>query len=306
MEKFKAKQERAADTVARNAEKKRTENMGDDVLLAEVLRKVIQVVDNMENGDGVLINSLHSMFIGNPLELGKKDAVTILACSLSLDKKAPDTEIQTRTKKDFQIFSDLISDEFVGASELFGTLMSSGKYKPPEDTVPALVAAGVADKTIPAADAARLTELFKVWLKGVSWAKCRLSSTNRPSLGSWNGWPWDDTEVAQRSLNRGLSGSNVEVAYQMMPALTSFPPTLEPYVLQLWTSSSGRTADLEGAILANHAAYKAVVEAREATKGSSSSAGAGKKAATAKAKPAKPAKSAKPKGKGKKTWSFSK
>lgn len=58
VEKFKAKQERAADTATRAAEKKRTVNMDDDVLMAEVLKKVVQVVDNMENGDGVLINSL--------------------------------------------------------------------------------------------------------------------------------------------------------------------------------------------------------------------------------------------------------
>jgi hypothetical protein len=115
VEKYKEKQAKAADAAARAAEAKRTTNMGDDALLTEVVAKVTQVVDNAVNGDGVEISTLH-LFIGNPLELGKKDAVTIVACRMSFEPKAPDSEIATRTKKDFQIFSDLVSEEFTGAS----------------------------------------------------------------------------------------------------------------------------------------------------------------------------------------------
>ena len=48
-----------------------------------------------------------------------------------------------------------LSKELMGASELFGTLMHSGKYKSPEAAVPAMIAQGVTDAIVPAADAKR-------------------------------------------------------------------------------------------------------------------------------------------------------
>ena len=134
--------------------------------------------------------------------------------------------------------------------------MHSGKYKSPEAAVPALIAEGVKDGIVPAADTKRLTELFQVWFKGVTWAKCQLSSTNRPSLGSWNGWPWDEQNVSERSLSRGLVGTNVQIHYQIWPYEEAFHPDLFPYVLQLWTSSAGRTDDIDTKIRATYEAYK--------------------------------------------------
>ena len=35
-------------------------------------------------------------------------------------------------------------------------------------------------------------------------------STNRPSLGSWNGWPWDSHNIAEKTaLLRNIKGKNV-------------------------------------------------------------------------------------------------
>ena len=84
VEKFKNKQAKEAEKAAKNAEEKRTSKMGDDALLTEVVTKVMQIVANAENGDGVEVNTLH-MFVGFPLELGKKDAVSVLACRMSLE-----------------------------------------------------------------------------------------------------------------------------------------------------------------------------------------------------------------------------
>ena len=110
VENFKHKQELAAGKKDAEAEKKRTAGMGDNALLNEVVAKVTRIIANAENGDGVGINTLH-MFIGSPNELGKKDAVSIIACrnSSSNDKPA-DSAIRTRSANDFKIFSDLVSD----------------------------------------------------------------------------------------------------------------------------------------------------------------------------------------------------
>ena len=64
--------------------------------------------------------------------------------------------------------------------------------------LPWQVAAGVAEGLVPAAEAARLGKLYQAWMKGVGWGKCQMTATNRPSLGSWNGWPCGAGLIAPR------------------------------------------------------------------------------------------------------------
>jgi hypothetical protein len=221
--------------------------MCDEASLAGVTSKVIQIVTNMENGDGIGIQSLH-MFINSPLDLVAKGAVTVFASNLTEKDKNHNlpSATSTRTIEDFKIFTKLVSQNFIGKSK---------EYETPEAAVPALITSGVADGCVPATEADRLVDLFKVWLRSVPWSKCRMNGTN---LGSKKGCPWDEQNVAARSLNRNLTGSNVSVKWQAVPFSTTFPPSFLSYSLELWTEANGRCVDLERAIRRTYRAYRAL------------------------------------------------
>lgn len=51
-----------------------------------------------------------------------------------------------------------------------------------------------------AAETARFVALCERWMRGVQWSKCFYSQRNRPSLGSWEGSPWEPEHVMLRLL----------------------------------------------------------------------------------------------------------
>jgi hypothetical protein len=51
-----------------------------------------------------------------------------------------------------------------------------------------------------AAETARFVALCERWMQGVQWSKCFYSQRNRPSLGSWEGSPWEPEHVMLRLL----------------------------------------------------------------------------------------------------------
>jgi hypothetical protein len=64
----------------------------------------------------------------------------------------------------------------------------------------ALLPALAADALSPE-DAERLLPLFRTWVGRTRLVKCAMSDTNRPSLASWKGWPWDLDRVMHRAFN---------------------------------------------------------------------------------------------------------
>ena len=135
--------------------------------------------------------------------------------------------------------------------------------------MPAIVQAGVSEGVIPKAEAARLTTLFSGWMKGVSWGKCVLSHTNRPSLGSWQGWPWDagDT-LAQRALSVGLKGKALQVICQWSTPEQIYgegDPMLGLFI-PVWSQEKGAIADPTAAVQEAVAAYAKVMAKKKAKK----------------------------------------
>ena len=68
-----------------------------------------------------------------------------------------------------------------------------------------------AEAWIAAEDTDRLKRKFRAWLAGVTWGKTYLSPTNRPSLASWDGHPWDADHIMSHS-DCGLLGGEVSTA----------------------------------------------------------------------------------------------
>eukprot|EP01052_Picozoa_sp_SAG31_P007110 SAG31_NODE_335_length_17509_cov_7.127972_12_plen_319_part_00 len=162
---------------------------------------------------------------------------------------------------DGKLLEGLLGDEDgFGASELLESFI--GRPGGLAKSMPAIVQAGVSEGAIPKAEAARLATLFSGWMKGVSWGKCQLSHTNRPSLGSWTGWPWEASDqIAMRALSVGLKGKALEVICEWSTPEEMYGKG-DPYVglfIPIWSQKEGAIADPAKAIEEAKAAYSRVM-----------------------------------------------
>lgn len=122
-----------------------------------------------------------------------------------------------------------------------------------------VVTAGILDNAgdeawIVPGDAENLKRKFKAWLSGVTWGKTYISSTNRPSLASWQGDPWSAEHIMTYrgcGLLSGLSPNSplvvrwgglegdtperIEAASQSSVKASSF--------ILIWTNSKGVLQD---------------------------------------------------------------
>ena len=159
---------------------------------------------------------------------------------------------------DGQLLQSLLGDDIFGASDLLGAFI--GRPGGLAKNMSAIVQAGVSEGVIPEAEAGRLTTLFGGWMKGVSWGKCQLSHTNRPSLGSWQGWPWDAADpLAQRALSVGLKGKALEVICEWSTPQQIFGegnPMVDLFI-PVWSQEKGAITDPAVAIEAAVEAYTA-------------------------------------------------
>ena len=132
---------------------------------------------NLEDEPPLKLKAAYVTCMANPSKGLSKGAIVVLV------NKDGHTETSDGKK-----LAELCGDELFGASDLLGNFI--GRAGGLSKAMPDIVQAGVREGIVPAADAARLSKKFAGWMKGVGWGKCQLSHTNRPSLGSWNGWPW--------------------------------------------------------------------------------------------------------------------
>jgi hypothetical protein len=103
------------------------------------------------------------------------------------------------------------------------------------------------------------TFLDNVFNLGITWKKCVMSSTNRPSLGSWKGvfiqileihlslsfysyltflfigWPWEIENIVNGSLSRNAIGANVKVVYSMIAPEFLVPPESAHLFKLVWS-----------------------------------------------------------------------
>ena len=93
----------------------------------------------------------------------------------------------------------------MGRSDLLASLES--RYPSVAAAMPALVDAAVRRGQVDRGRSRRLTELYTSWMSDTPWSRTVMTHTNRPSLASWDGWPWDAMCVADSDcLQRGVRG----------------------------------------------------------------------------------------------------
>ena len=155
------------------------------------------------------------------------------------------------------------------------------RFPSPALAMPALVEASPATRGLPPAERARLAARFSAWLAGAEWRECRLSGAHRPSLASWDGWPWDAQRLASRCLARGqpaaAAGRVQCVVLSRAELLMATGGGAHGVALPL---SGDPRAALEEALRAARAEAAEAAEAREA-RARRREAAAGKKAAAA-------------------------
>lgn len=148
---------------------------------------------------------------------------------------------------DYRLFLSLVQDECMMTTDVLSQLMCTRKDF--VAAVPDLVADAMRrDKISSASEAKRLTELWSTWMAGVGWAKCKMSMTNRPSLGSWKGFPWEEESVMTRCLYRGLPAAAIK-ALATDGSCLPWPMVVEhPDLSQvLWSSETG-AADVSAVV----------------------------------------------------------
>lgn len=108
---------------------------------------------------------------------------------------------------------------------------------------------------VKAADADRLTKLYTAWFDGIPWSKCKISASNRPSLGSWCGWPWDSYNIKNCGLGAGLPWKTFEVVSEGCGPEDLVGDEMLPLFQVVWTKEGGMV-DINAACDAAMAAYK--------------------------------------------------
>ena len=235
VEKYKNKQAKRTEAADKKAELKRNAHSSYDSLLEAFIEKAEQVVCNVENGYSASdLDTLH-IYFKRPSDLAQKDAVVVAATRKHYNETA-----------DVKLLNTLCQEgEYISApSQVLSKLMRSGQYKDLGVAAPALVDAGVKAGIVKAADADRLKKLYSVWLKGVPWSKCELSATNRPSLASWNGFPWDVDEMVDKHLSNGIVGKNAGIYTNFALIETTADEDVLPLFKLLWKKETGRSHNI--------------------------------------------------------------
>ena len=179
---------------------------------------------------------------------------------------------------DFKIFEKLCGgeDNFSGDGE--NLLLECQGGKDVAGAVDPMLREAVRRKIIKSSDVDRLAVKFKSWMKGVNWKKTRMSASNRPSLGSWNGWPWESYNIMERQcgLASGVAWKPLQIQEGDDP-LELVPPHIAPQFQLIWTAEGGIVEDVDAAIDLSHKIVcdNRVKHLKETSAGSSSSSGGG-------------------------------
>lgn len=237
VESFKEKRARAAATAEDKALK--AAPGGEDGAFKALLKDLLQIRANIAGGDAIIpiesaylivnppITGRHAVTlacIGDYMDESSSDdtsdeeaAATAAAAPAAKAREAAKKKPKTREILDFTLFSALCGDGMLCCmSEELEEL--STKYATPSQALPALVSTHPKTAALPAPERARLVSKFSAWFQGVRWEDCRMSATNRPSLASWEGFPWEMSMLEERCLNRGLvGGARIQVACMIEP-----------------------------------------------------------------------------------------
>jgi hypothetical protein len=216
---------------------KTTSKVEDDITL-----NVRKIVENIENGDCPV--QLSKVYVAaQSSDLSSAKAIVVL-CFHDGYKETKDMELFTQLCGDCDEMSDALSDqEAAGVTSV-------------AKAVENLVENAATKGKISSTDVPRLKKLYGTWMKGITWKKCHMSATNRPSLGSWNGWPWDVYNVIDRSLSSGVTDKNVIVGFQRGLLEDAIEPEGLPMFKCVWKAAG--EVEEGGAIDVSYEVHEAI------------------------------------------------
>ena len=255
--------------------------------LAQATACVRQIANNAAAGHCPL-TSLSKLYVFFDKEFGlkQKGSLRIFA------QRGPHVE-----SADFKIFAKLTGGEdgssFLDDENRLIDHMHS--VKTPAAAVAPMLEQAVRDGLVKAGDKSRLQTLFSSWMAGTSWSKCVMSASNRPSLGSWNGWPWDSFNILSRGcgLKHAVKWRNIEVQPEWKPPEELVPPDYVPRFKLIWSAESG-VADVDAACKASFAARCEFKKKQQAEAGLGGKAAAKRKKTTGKPRGTKKTRGKKP------------
>ena len=208
----------------------RNKSLTSDVLTNKILEKVDRIATNIANGDSVNSSITEAYLFINSSNLNGKNAVRVLVSGLLTESV------------DYNIFASLICDDF-GASDLLKSMMN--KYPDFKASIPEIVENGITRGVISVDDKTKFVQLFSTWAAGIKWNKCKMTETNRPSLGSWNGWPWEAYNLNEASLLRNVTGTNVQVWYDRgLGPLELVGAENKDLFKLIWSSKDGKSENI--------------------------------------------------------------
>ena len=204
-----------------------------------------QVALNASNGHCPYNLTHVYVYIASPTDF-KKRGHTAFMCRRQ-------SGYESSISPDFKIFEKLCGgeDNFCGEEE--NLLLDFKGGKDVAAAVDPMLREAVRQKKIKSSDVERLAVKFKSWMKGVNWNKTRMSASNRPSLGSWNGWPWDSYNIMERQC--GMASSVAWKPLQIQEGadpLELVPPHIAPQFQLIWTAENGIVDDVDAAIDLSH------------------------------------------------------
>ena len=237
-----------------------------DTMIAEVAGAIKTVVQNVADGHCPQPIGKAYVYVQQPSHLERRHCVTVL---LNPDFHSPDGfELDT---PDARLLYD-ICGHYDSEIDLLGPLFGKGRSM--EEAVPGLVAGCVKEGRAKPTDTARLTKKWTAWWRGVPWSAAQLSGSNRPSLASWIGYPWDVQYVMEKEsqgcgVTAGLSraaANHLSIDFQLGPPASLVPESVVPCFVPIWSKGESVPSDCKAVLRTAMAKTEAVIAASDKAK----------------------------------------
>jgi hypothetical protein len=198
-----------------------------------IVKSVAQICTNIEMGDCPYQIREAYVACEDPNDLQSKGAVMVY---VRLYDRLATAECQ--------LIEKLLGSDGIGASDLLARYCNLGCYKDVAAAMSDLVdeVAQSRPDLIPHQEVNRMKSLFSVWMTGVSWEHCFTVST----CGSFNGYPWEDDNIVDRSLYRNISNKNVRVEIIYGNVMSGVATPWKGEYMKIW-DENGQVGDPEQA-----------------------------------------------------------
>ena len=182
----------------------RIKSINDDIE-SKVCSTVQRIVDNIKNGDCPVRLLCAYVVVQNPSNMSSPKAVAVVCFHSGFATELENADMRLLTK---------LCDDPDECGMTVAMLEQERTGVTVSKAVQNLVDIAAANGEICLSDVPRLKSLFGIWMKGVTWKKCRSTPSYHPSQGTWKGFPWDSYNVIARSLNNHINCTNVVVGFE--------------------------------------------------------------------------------------------